>query len=216
MATIPRESNVYRPKASGYGAALKWGTGQDENMYLPLAVSPTRPIGRTSMSLERPIGSGLEQQPEDVRPESGVVYARSDLTGGEGLDFAHGLDPTPLDPTRFWDSEGILIEPAQPGAGYRTKLARATEMVPGSDSTNTNKFFVRGPEARLYIANGSSVWTTRYPRQRPDVDCRGSVCCGDRRGGYRTWYAWQSPLCRVGGAGYPSAAVRYRHLGTLV
>ena len=90
----------------------------------------------------------------------GYAWARTDLSGGEGLDWdpreiAIEQGQASLDPIRYWDSEGIATRrPETEGDQYQLKLARTFEDWQG---TVVDPIDLAVSAEFLFIADGESV-----------------------------------------------------------
>ncbi len=114
-----------RPKAEGYN--IKVGP----NWFRTVA-GPDTPIQigtRDSLAPRQDQAGSIYQNVLDI----GYAWGRTDLSGGEGLDFdpreiALERNQTDLDLIRFWDSENIENErPDTQGDQYKLELARTFE-----------------------------------------------------------------------------------------
>ena len=133
--SLPTESNTARPVAAGYDAKIEYGTDPTESLYLRLARGPGREqSNRTVPPKDAP---NTAQNPEDMRPETGGVFSRSDFTGGEGLDRAHRPDGEPGDVTRYWDSRNVDITPGRAGNPDELTLLKAVANIRADDAGNT-------------------------------------------------------------------------------
>lgn len=157
---LPTKANVTRPIAHGYDALLEYGPNDADSLYLRLATSPSRELRLVTVdpdSVSRV--PDLSSSPEDMRPETGTTYSRSDFTGGEGLDRAHDRASTERDWSRFWDSRNVDITPAKGGAVSEIKLLHETASLRAADADN-----LRGSLLRL----GSSVYGIISAQNRVD------------------------------------------------
>ncbi len=111
---------VTRPRAQGYGALISdnwFRVAPDDD--LPIMIYTKDSLAKRT---------DQRGSPEENVLEIGYAFSRSNLTGGEGLDWwprTAGEREIPTDPIRFWDSENINIR--RPDAGDPYKL----ELVPG-------------------------------------------------------------------------------------
>lgn len=96
---LPTRDLVSRPRSHGFHARIG-------DVYVRLAPSQDQPYVTVAPEPEPPrIDTG--QSPEEFLTVEGQAFARSNLTGGEGLAFAHRPSPGPNDRIRFWDSANI-------------------------------------------------------------------------------------------------------------
>lgn len=124
--SLPTKANTARPLAAGYGALIEYGSQNADSLYLPLAVSPDRPMMFQTVPPDQADQLNVTENPEDMRPESGKTFSRDDFTGGEGLDFAHQKD---ADPTRFWDSLDLDVSPGRAGTPKIVKLSHTVSLL---------------------------------------------------------------------------------------
>jgi hypothetical protein len=156
-----RDTRDRRGKAEGYGVSI------DEEWYR-LAPSADVPLAITT---DDSLAARIDEKAsvyENV-PEVGYVFARNNLTGGEGLDWypriSQAEEPRPLDSIRFWDSHNIEIEHPTAGQQYRMSLARPfvpffDPGLPPADMAESGSF--------LYVASGFDIsqfdgWGSNLP-----------------------------------------------------
>ncbi len=114
---------VKHPKAEGYNCLV------DNDWFRTIANSEVKvQIGtRDSLAQRTDQQGSIYNNVLDI----GYAWGRTDLSGGEGLDWdpreiALDTNQTSLDPIRYWDSNGIDIRrPDDEGDQYALKLARA-------------------------------------------------------------------------------------------
>lgn len=152
---LPTLANVTRPQGHGYGALLEWS--DTESLYLRLAAGPGRQMSIESAPAPDARVS-TDENPEDMRPESGRAFSRSDWSGGEGLDRAHRRDGTDRDFTRYWDSSGIDVSPTTPGEPARARLLPETELFEAGDYPAVAQI-----DGVLFAADGDFVSSTLDP-----------------------------------------------------
>ena len=128
---LANPNNVPRPLAQGYGARL-------DNTLLRIINDEENPVQIQYADMQSPrIRTG--EDPEDAgAPEFGYKFARSDFTGGEGLDFAHRMENPENYRTRFWDSKGIDVFVPDPGEQRRLRLARDVESLSPLENGNAD------------------------------------------------------------------------------
>jgi hypothetical protein len=110
-------TTVTRPRAQGYGALI----GDDYFRVAPDNDVPLRIHTKDSLAQR----SDQRGSPEENVLEIGYVFSRSNLTGGEGLDWwprQSGEREIPTDPIRFWDSSNIDIRRPEAGFPYTLEL----------------------------------------------------------------------------------------------
>jgi len=177
---VPNTSNVDRALAWGYHAQISDGT---TDLLLRLAVAPGRELSVTTAPLSAQ-QINTAQTPEEFRAEFGQTYARSDFSGGAGLDQAHQRNQGPNDFRRFFDSKGVDVfkYASEKGQAYKIALHHETEAITSRASTETEQHIV-ALEDVLYVAQGHNVyyssdggvtWTTSDPYSAgPDFDVTG-------------------------------------------
>ncbi|MFQ5524593.1 MAG: hypothetical protein ACE5F5_13645, partial [Acidimicrobiia bacterium] len=129
---LPTKANVSRPEAWGYDALIEFGPTDADSLYLRVAAGPGRQARFDTVDPQQK-GPSTSATPEDMRPESGEIFSRSNFSGGEGLDRAHRRDSTERDWTRFWDSRNIDITPARAGQAEEIKLLHSTSLLRAVD-----------------------------------------------------------------------------------
>jgi hypothetical protein len=151
LATV---DTVSRPEASGYQARLG-------ELLLRLNISTSTPLdigaGKSQEEQERRLVA-TERTAEEVSNEPGKRFALGDISGGEGLFFAHRQNAAPSDARRFWDSEGIDNQHVRPGelAGFR--LLQDTKSVFTADVPGpTNPYLVVLADGAVIYAFESTV-----------------------------------------------------------
>jgi hypothetical protein len=136
--TLPTVNTVDSPQAEGFGAQL-------DDLLLRLYVGP-----QTALQVETaPMQANRVQTSvdrEEFVSDFGEVFARSDFTGGEGLDWAHRPNQGPNDPQRFWDSNGVHVERREPGRRRRLGLLPATKRI------------LEDGDARYIVAVGDTLY----------------------------------------------------------
>lgn len=146
---LPLTSNVSRPLAAGYGARLG-------DLYLRLVPNPSDPIVvQATEGAAARIQTG--ENPEDFLAEAGLVYSLTDMSGGEGLFFAHRRDRSPTDGTRYWTSRGIDVSKMVPSERGGIRLLRETTLADSSASTNVHVIANPATADSAVYANGSTV-----------------------------------------------------------
>lgn len=110
-----------RPRAEGYGAQV----GDEWYRLAPSVEAPLNVYTRDSLAPRTD-----DQDSDENVLDVGHAFSRSDLTGGEGLDFYPRpltADRDPRDKTRFWDSSNIVIERPISGLPHAFTLCHDTE-----------------------------------------------------------------------------------------
>ncbi len=113
---------VTRPRAQGYGASI----GDDWFRLAPAPDAPLRVYTRDSLA-ERQDQAG---SPDENVLDLGYAFSRSNLTGGEGLDWwprVAGETPTDTDLIRFWDSSNVDVSRPDSGEPYKLTLTKDLE-----------------------------------------------------------------------------------------
>ena len=154
---IPNTSNVDRALAWGYQAQISDGT---TDLLLRLAVAPGRELSVTTAPLAAQ-QINTAQTPEEFRAEFGQTYARSDFTGGAGLDQAHQRNAAPNDFRRFFDSKGVDVfkNAGEKGDAYSLCLHKETEAVAAHASTETFQSMVEVDDT-IILARDEQVYKT--------------------------------------------------------
>lgn len=149
---LPTTANVTQPRARGYEALLTYGAGAADNLYLRLT-GLSQPTTVETAQLDGP-RINTSQLPEEIRDQSGQVFARSDFSGGEGLSVAHRRNGEDSDTQRYWDSVGIDVVNARPGQPAKLQLLHNIALSDGTANTN---LFLKRVEDLLIYASGSNV-----------------------------------------------------------
>lgn len=140
---------VTRPRAQGFGCLL----AEDWYRVAPSREQPIRVYTRDSLA-ERADDRG---SPEENVLDIGYAFSRSNLTGGEGLDFfprQGGVGGSDRDKIRFWDSADLIIERPDSGEPFALRLApdSQTWWTPGATPVDIGE-----SADRLYIIQGTNV-----------------------------------------------------------
>jgi len=182
---LPNTSNVSTPLAFGYQAQISDGV---TDILLRLAVAPGRELSITTAPLSAQ-QVNTAQVPEEFRAEFGQSYARSDLSGGAGLDQAHQRNQGPNDYRRFFDSKGVDVfsNADDKGKAYSIKLLHDTELITTRASSEVEQHIISHEDV-LYVAQGHDIhyssdngdtWTTTDPYAAgPGYDVTGMVLGG--------------------------------------
>lgn len=150
---LPTTQNVTQPRARGYGALLTYGPGAGDNLYLRLAAVGGDFTVETAPTA--PASVNTAEIPEEMRSnEMGQSFGRSDFSGGEGLDRAHRRDGTDRDFRRYWDSQGIDVQPARGGNPATLRLLHDITLNDTDASTNLTTARIG---STLFRADGSNV-----------------------------------------------------------
>jgi len=182
---LPSTSNVANPLAFGYEAQISDGI---TDILLRLAVAPGRELTITTAPLSaQQINTAVV--PEEFRAEFGQSFARSDFSGGAGLDLAHQRISGTNDFRRFFDSKGIDVfkNAADKGKAYSIELLNETTAVTARASSETEQHII-SHEDILYVSQGHNVyyssdngdtWTDTDPYSAgPGFDVTGMVLEG--------------------------------------
>lgn len=182
---LPNTSNVATPLAFGYQAQISDGV---TDILLRLAVAPGRELSITTAPLSAQ-QVNTAQIPEEFRAEFGQSYARTDLSGGAGLDQAHQRNQGPNDFRRFFDSKGVDVfsNADDKGKAYSIKLLHDTELVSARASSEVEQHIISHEDV-LYVAQGHNIyyssdngdtWTTTDPYAAgPAFDVTGLILVG--------------------------------------
>lgn len=178
--TLPTATAVAYPQAEGFDAQL-------DDLLLRLFVGPRTPLqfedapvqaNRVQTSVDR----------EEFVSDFGEVFARSDFTGGEGLDWAHRPNQGPTDPQRFWDSRGIDVERREPGRRRQLGLLSDTERILALTDPTLDIVSLAGV---LFVTDGTQVqrcddptgaaaWVVESPHgAKAATDVAGLAVLGD-------------------------------------
>ena len=182
---LPSTSNVSNPLAFGYQAQISDGI---TDILLRLAVAPGRELSITTAPLSAQ-QVNTAQIPEEFRAEFGQAYARSDFSGGAGLDQAHARDTGPNDYKRFFDSKGVDVfkNANDKGRAYSIELLKETSLITARASSETEQHVI-SHEDILYVAQGHDIyyssdagdtWSNTDPYAAgPAFDVTGMVLAG--------------------------------------
>lgn len=164
---LPNTGNVATPLAFGYQAQISDGV---TDILLRLAVAPGRELSITTAPLSAQ-QVNTAQVPEEFRAEFGQTYARSDFSGGAGLDQAHKRNQGPNDFRRFFDSKGVDVfkNANDKGQNYSLELHFDTEL--NKSSSNANQHVLTHEDV-IWLSQGHDIfyssdngenWTTTDP-----------------------------------------------------
>jgi len=180
---LPNTGNVATPLAFGYQAQISDGV---TDILLRLAVAPGRELSITTAPLSAQ-QVNTAQVPEEFRAEFGQSYARSDFSGGAGLDQAHKRNQGPNDFRRFFDSKGVDVfkNANDKGQSYSIELHFDTELNKSSSNANQHVlthedviWLSQGHDIYYSSDNGDS-WTTTDPYSAgPSFNVTGLVMEG--------------------------------------
>ncbi len=140
---------IDRPRAQGYGVRLG-------DQFFRLAAAPDAPLRvytRDSLAERQDQRGSSEENVLDI----GYAFSRSNLTGGEGLDWwprVAGEKPFETDLIRFWNSGNIDIRRPRAGDAYTLTLPYdvVTFWTPVASPTDMNT-----SKDAIYIIEGSNV-----------------------------------------------------------
>ena len=166
---LPSTSNVSNPLAFGYQAQISDGI---TDILLRLAVAPGRELTITTAPLSAQ-QVNTAQVPEEFRAEFGQSFARSDFSGGAGLDQAHSRQQGTNDFRRFFDSKGIDVfkNADDSGKAYSIELLNETTAITSRASSSAYQEIIAHEDV-LYVGQGHNVyyssdggdtWTTSDP-----------------------------------------------------
>jgi hypothetical protein len=150
---LPNTGNVATPLAFGYQAQISDGV---TDILLRLAVAPGRELSITTAPLSAQ-QVNTAQVPEEFRAEFGQSYARSDLSGGAGLDQAHKRNQGPNDFRRFFDSKGVdvFINADDKEQSYSLQLHYETSLNKSSSNVNQN---VLTHDDIIWLSQGHDIY----------------------------------------------------------
>lgn len=166
---LPSTSNVSNPLAFGYQAQISDGI---TDILLRLAVAPGRELTITTAPLSAQ-QVNTAQVPEEFRAEFGQSFARSDFSGGAGLDQAHSRQQGTNDFRRFFDSKGVDVfkNADDSGKAYSIELLNETTAITSRASASAYQEIIAHEDV-LYVGQGHNVyyssdggdtWTTSDP-----------------------------------------------------
>ncbi len=182
---LPSTSNVSNPLAFGYQAQISDGI---TDILLRLAVAPGRELTITTAPLSAQ-QVNTAQVPEEFRAEFGQSFARSDFSGGAGLDQAHSRQQGTNDFRRFFDSKGIDVfkNADDSGKAYSIELLNETTAITSRASASAYQEIIAHEDV-LYVGQGHNVyyssdggdtWTTSDPYSAgPSFNITGMVLEG--------------------------------------
>ena len=182
---LPSTSNVSNPLAFGYQAQISDGI---TDILLRLAVAPGRELTITTAPLSAQ-QVNTAQVPEEFRAEFGQSFARSDFSGGAGLDQAHQRQQGTNDFRRFFDSKGVDVfkNADDSGKAYSIELLNETTAITSRASASAYQEIIAHEDV-LYVGQGHNVyyssdggdtWTTSDPYAAgPSFNITGMVLEG--------------------------------------
>ena len=182
---LPSTSNVSNPLAFGYQAQISDGI---TDILLRLAVAPGRELTITTAPLSAQ-QVNTAQVPEEFRAEFGQSFARSDFSGGAGLDQAHSRQQGANDFRRFFDSKGVDVfkNADDSGKAYSIELLNETTAVTSRASSSAYQEIIAHEDVLYvgqghdvhYSSNGGDTWTTTDPYSAgPSFNITGMVLEG--------------------------------------
>src|SRR5210317_114862 len=149
MAVLPSPSNTSQPQAQGFEANL-------DDLFLRFAVGPGRQLRIDTAPLQAQ-SINTSETPEDFQQEFGLIYSRTDFSGGEGLNKAHRREGTPTDFSRYWDSKGVDVFHGDEDTGYNAHLLYDVEQKTLT-LTDTNNYIAQTTNGYLYITDDNDVY----------------------------------------------------------
>jgi len=160
---VALSQSVQQPKAEGYNIRVgnKWfRTIANDAVQITMAT-------KDSLAQRVDQGGSIYVNVLDI----GYAWARTDLSGGEGLDWdprdiAREEGKTALDLVRYWDSEGINVSrPDVAGEQYSLRLARSFQIW---DEPVVDPIDMAVSSNLIYIADGDTVsWYTSWEDNTP-------------------------------------------------
>ena len=158
---------IQHPKAEGYNCLV------DNNWFRTIASPEVKPQIGTRDSLAERVDQG--SLPTRAVLDIGYSWARTDLSGGEGLDWdpreiALETNQIALDAIRYWDSDGIDISrPEIKGDQYTLRLARTIDTWAGTGlPVFTDLKDIAVSETLIFVLDGVDLhlfsgWDTFVP-----------------------------------------------------
>lgn len=148
----PTVSNVARPAAAGYGARIgdylfRLGAGPGRELRVQSAPPQAQRIQTSEVA-------------EEFVDDYGQVFARSNLTGGEGLQYAHDRSNPENASSRFWDSFNVDVREPASGDDRVARLLHTTELLEGV--AGVVRMAVTS-EGRLYTTDGTTTAVSTDP-----------------------------------------------------
>lgn len=155
--------NVKYPKGEGYGARIG-------DLWVRLASTPDRQVRvftKDSLAPRQDFRGSPSQNVLDI----GYTWARTELNGGEGLDW----DPRELsldenaetrDVRRFWDSKNLALDAPPSGEPYTVRLSQIMEL--WNSIALPNVADIGSSADHIFVVNGTDVviytsWTDGSP-----------------------------------------------------
>ena len=149
LITLAGDVPLY-PKAQGYGALV-----DDQWVRLaPNAAQGVRYYTKDSLAERFDQRGSIFENVLDI----GYAFARSDVSGGEGLDWDPRLtssieEAQAIDKLRFWDSTNIDVAKSAPGEPYTFSLSRDMAIW----KTYADLVDVATSDLYIYVAHGNTV-----------------------------------------------------------
>jgi hypothetical protein len=163
---VALSQNVQQPKAEGYNIQV------GNNWYRTIANNqvPIQMGTKDSLAQRVDQGGSIYSNVLDI----GYAWGRTDLSGGEGLDWdpreiAREQDQVALDIIRYWDSEGINNNrPDTAGEQYSLRLARGFQLW---DEPVTDPIDLAVSATLIYVADADTVhWHTSWDEPESGSD----------------------------------------------
>lgn len=154
MPNVPTTDGISHPLAAGYDLRLN-------NTLWQLAPTTEEAVDVIPVDQSAETVLRAPENPEDFGvPPDERAFSRESFAGGEGLARAHRRDSGPDDWSRFWSSEGIEVEPTQPGDPEELRLAPRADHLdeyPGASHLSMTVI-----DASLFVARDNAITVGRY------------------------------------------------------
>ena len=163
---VALSQDVRQPKAEGYNIQVgnQWyRTIANDRVQIQMAT-------KDSLADRVDQGGSIYVNVLDI----GYAWARTDMSGGEGLDWdpreiAREQDQIALDSIRYWDSEGINVaRPEIQGEQYSLRLARSYQVW---DQPVVDPIDLAVSATQIYVADGDTIsWYLSWDDNAPVSD----------------------------------------------
>lgn len=147
---LPTTTDTSEWRREGFGAAL-------DDTYLQL-IRPGLVSQSTRVTTRDPETPAVDTRvnAEEIIDQTSQAFGRDDLTGGSGLWRAHRRNPGDTDPTRYWQSQGVVFERARDGEPAEVRLGPKNLLVEQADSATDSENF--WPSAAPIAVAGSFLY----------------------------------------------------------
>lgn len=150
--TLPTRSNVTNPAQWGYDVRLG-------ETYLRLAARPRLSelvVESAPLQADR---VDTRTTSEEVSNEFGLLFARADFSGGEGLERAHSASRQSIDDSRYYDSKNIDIDD-----DGRAQLLATSERV---DASSASVIYAVYADGNVWYTDGTTLQKSTNPTADP-------------------------------------------------